>query len=112
MDRLAEQSLLTPELQGSNPVFDKFLHRTFAYCELRFWKDENKEKEPGKGPLKLTHIIETGSQLRNQCDLMTRLFIQFLAIYNNEKFAIRHKKFDKVGWCILPHINDPTDFKL
>ena len=35
-----------PEVRSSNPVFGK--NFTF-YCQL-YWKDENKEKEAGKGP--------------------------------------------------------------
>ena len=36
--QLAEPTLPTPEVRGSNPVFSKF----YLYCQLH-WNDENKE---------------------------------------------------------------------
>ena len=41
--QLAERLLLSPEVRSLNPVIEKFLCRTFIYCQL-YWKDENKEK--------------------------------------------------------------------
>ena len=45
--QLVEQLLPIPEVRGSNPVIGKNLYWT-SYCQL-YWKDENKEKEAGKG---------------------------------------------------------------
>ena len=39
--QLVEQSLLIPEVRGSNPVIGKILRN--IYCQL-YWKDDNKEK--------------------------------------------------------------------
>ena len=41
---LVEQSLLTPEVRGSNPVIGKLLYRSFVYYQL-YCKDENKHKK-------------------------------------------------------------------
>ena len=46
--QLADQTLLTPEVCGSNPFIGEFLG-TFINCQL-YWKDENIEKEAGNGP--------------------------------------------------------------
>ena len=40
MAQSVEQSLPIPEVRGLNPIIGKNL----------YWKDENKEKEAGKGP--------------------------------------------------------------
>ena len=32
--QLAEKSLTTPEVRGSNPVIGNFSFRTFLYCQL------------------------------------------------------------------------------
>ena len=47
MAQLAEQSLLTPEIRGSNPNIGK---NSSVNCIIS--KDENKEKEAGIRPLK------------------------------------------------------------
>ena len=47
--QLVERSLSIPEVRGSTPVIGK-IYWTFVYCQL-YWKDENKEKEAGNGPL-------------------------------------------------------------
>ena len=44
--QLVEQSLLTPEICGSNPNISKVLSTN---CKLNR-KDKNKEKEAGNGP--------------------------------------------------------------
>ena len=47
--QLAEQSLPTSEIRGSNPKISKVLQmHVFVNCR----KDENKEKESGNGPFK------------------------------------------------------------
>ena len=48
--QLAEQSLPTPEIRGSNPDIGK-ISNVFI-CQLLSRKDENKEKEAGNGQLK------------------------------------------------------------
>ena len=49
--QLVEQSLLTPEVHGSNPVIGKNLF-ILSICLMStvYWKDGNKEKEAGDGP--------------------------------------------------------------
>ena len=49
---LVEQSLPTPEVHSSNPVFGKFLCRTFVYCRLHYIEKTKKEKEAGNSTLK------------------------------------------------------------
>ena len=51
--QLAEQSLLTPEIRGSNPDIGNKLFRMYI-CQLLSRKDVNKEKEAGNGPIKKT----------------------------------------------------------
>ena len=46
--QLVERSLPTPEIHGSNPVIGKF-YKLLTVFNL-YWKDENKEKEAGRGP--------------------------------------------------------------
>ena len=48
MAQLVEQSLLAPQVRGSNPVIGKLFYRTFVYCQ-QYSEDENK-KEAGNGP--------------------------------------------------------------
>ena len=48
--QLAERSLPTPEIRGSNPDIGN-ISNVFI-CQLLSRKDENKEKEAGNGPLK------------------------------------------------------------
>ena len=48
--QLAERSLPTPEIRGSNPDIGK-ISNVFI-CQLLSRKDENKEKEAWNGPLK------------------------------------------------------------
>ena len=48
--QLVERTLPIPEVHALNPVISKLLYGTFVYCQL-YWKDENKEKEAGNGPL-------------------------------------------------------------
>ena len=50
--QLAEQSLPTPEVRGSNAVNDKSSYRICVYCQLL--KRQNNENEAGNGPLKIT----------------------------------------------------------
>ena len=50
MAQLAEQLLLTPEIRGSN--LDIRNISSVFICQLLPRKDENKEKEAGKGLLK------------------------------------------------------------
>ena len=45
--QLVEQSLLTPDVRGLNPVIGMLKLPT--YCQL-YWKDENIEKEAWKSP--------------------------------------------------------------
>ena len=52
MAQLVDRLLPIPEVRSSNPVIGKNLYWTF-YSQL-YWKDENKEKEAGKGPFKKT----------------------------------------------------------
>ena len=52
--QLAERSLPTPEIRGSNPNIGNISNVFF--CQLLSRKDKNKEKEAGKGPLK-KHIM-------------------------------------------------------
>ena len=51
-----------------------------------------------------------------QCDQMTRLFFQYLAIYKQWKFAQKHKKCAKVGLKLFPipkkHLNIPKDLEI
>ena len=47
---LVELLLPILEVHRSNPVIGKLLYGKFVYCQL-YWKDENKEKEAGNGPL-------------------------------------------------------------
>ena len=49
--QLAEQSLLTPEIRGSNPDIGNKLIGMYI-CQLLSRKDVNKEKEAGNGPIK------------------------------------------------------------
>ena len=55
MAQLVERLLPIPEGRGTNPVIGKKLYWTF-YCQL-FWKDENKEKEAGKGPFLYKKVL-------------------------------------------------------
>ena len=65
MAQLVERSLPIPEVRGSNPVIGKSLNWTF-YCQL-YWKDENKEKEAGKGLFfKKVNIILQNSWTKEQ----------------------------------------------
>ena len=48
--QLAERSLPTPEIPGSNPDIGNITN--VFICQLLSSKDENKEKEAGNGPLK------------------------------------------------------------
>ena len=48
--QLAERSLPTPEIRGSNPDISNILN--IFICQLLSRKDENKEKEAGNGPFK------------------------------------------------------------
>ena len=50
--QMVEHSLRPPEVRGLNPVIGKRLYRTCVYCQT-YWLDENKEKEAGKGPIKM-----------------------------------------------------------
>ena len=50
MAQMAERSLPTPEIRGSNP--DIVNISNIFICQLLSRKDENKEKEAGNGPLK------------------------------------------------------------
>ena len=50
MAQLAERSLPIPEIRSSNP--DIGIISNVFICQLLSRKDENKEKESGKGPLK------------------------------------------------------------
>ena len=51
VDQLAECSLLTPYVHGSNPDIGKILYSTFVVFCLHNWKDKIK-KECGNGPFK------------------------------------------------------------
>ena len=48
--QLAERSLPTPEIRGSNPDIGNISN--IFICQLLSRKDENKEKEAGNGPFK------------------------------------------------------------
>ena len=61
--QLAERSLPTPEIHGSNPDIGNISIVKFI-CQLLSRKDENKEKEAGKGPLKKLYHCAT-TVLRN-----------------------------------------------
>ena len=52
--QLAERTLPTPEVRGSNPVIGEFSTEQFNFHPIVncVGKDENKEKEAGNGPLK------------------------------------------------------------
>ena len=43
MAQLVEQSLLAPQVRGSNPVIGKLFYRTFVYCQ-QYSEDENKKR--------------------------------------------------------------------
>ena len=47
--QFVERSLPTPEIRGLNPVIGKFYLLSTVFKKL-YWKNENKEKEAGKGP--------------------------------------------------------------
>ena len=66
----AEQSLLTPEIHGSNPIMGNEL---FRICQLKLRKDENsKEKEAGIGPFKRRFItISLPLNLEKSLKLLT-----------------------------------------
>ena len=55
--QLAERSLPTPEIHGSNPAIGKFY--SLSTVSHLFWKDENKEKDAGNGPFKKGFLKET-----------------------------------------------------
>ena len=48
--QLAERSIPTPEIRGSNPDIGNISN--IFICQLLSRKDENKEKEAGNGPFK------------------------------------------------------------
>ena len=55
MAQLVERSLLIPEVCVLNPVIVKNLFiLNICLLSIVYWKDENKEKEAGDGPLKKT----------------------------------------------------------
>ena len=49
--QLAEGSLPTPEVYGSNPDIGEILNRTFMYCQLYCIEKKNKIKRPGMANL-------------------------------------------------------------
>ena len=50
--QLVERLLPIPEVRGSNPVIGKNLFKlNISLLSTLYWKDENKEKEAGNGPL-------------------------------------------------------------
>ena len=61
--QLAEQLLLTPEVQGSNPVIGKNLH-THVFT-VTCYKNENKEKDTRNGPFKSKMISWKMGQICN-----------------------------------------------
>ena len=64
--QFVERSLPTPEIRGLNPVIGKFYLLSTVFKKL-YWKNENKEKEAGKGPfLKNTENICAGLGVRGQ----------------------------------------------
>ena len=58
--QLVERSLPTPEIHSSNPNIGKL------YLSMVHWKDENKEKEAGNGPLKKQRPGHSPSQRANR----------------------------------------------
>ena len=56
MAQLAERSLPTPEIRGSNPAIGNISN--IFICQLLSRKDENKEKEARKGPFKRKSIAD------------------------------------------------------
>ena len=60
--QLAERSLPTPEIRGSNPDIGNISN--IFICQLLSRKDENKEKEAGNGPLKKILNVCCGASLR------------------------------------------------
>ena len=64
MAQLAERSLLTPEIRGSNPDIGNELFGTYI-CQLLSRKDENIDKVAGNGPIKKIFMLEYHSDVRS-----------------------------------------------
>ena len=117
--QLVEWSLPIPEVRGSNPVIGKNLYWTF-YCQL-YWKDENKEKEAGKGPFFKAKTLHQSFTAISQHNLrwVRKFYIEgFIPMFLGVNFSVTWlcKKWALNAFCHLYLIGEIwfnlTTFKL
>ena len=59
MAQLAERSLLTPEIRGSNPDIGNEIYQTYLSVNCYLEKTKIKKKDAGNGPLKTKQNISS-----------------------------------------------------
>ena len=69
------------------------LYWTF-YCQL-YWKDENKEKEAGYGPLKKQFPVNISLEFLNYCCAFVRLGTQLKDYFHFQKRSLEQQQWQK-----------------
>ena len=74
--QLVEWLLPISEVRGSNPVIgiNLYIENLFIYCQL-CWKDENKEKEAGYGPIFLITVYLGSLNLSKKLPFRDTFFV-------------------------------------
>ena len=99
--QLVEQSLLIPEVRGSNPVIGKNLYiMNICLLSTVCWKDQNKEKKAVNGPFKKIAIIQVFSKMHTIQKSIQQCCFRWLFLPFKECCSFSYWHRANSVWCM------------